>query len=455
MKLSFYGAAREVTGSCFLVTTGQTHVLVDCGVLQQRSFAEHKNTDAFLFDPKTIDVVLLTHAHLDHCGRLPKLYRDGFRGTVYATPATRDLTRVMLIDSARVIEHEATRQGRQPLYQPTDVTGLMKLFSPVNYRQPKKVASDVTAVARDAGHILGSSCWEVIVRESGQTKKLVFSGDLGNPPAPIVTDPDAITDGADYVIMESTYGGRVHESKSLRRKLLAEMFINTVKRGGVLMIPAFALERTQEVIYELNWLVERHQLPACPIYIDSPLAIGATTVYKQYSNLFDRESRALINAGDDLFNFPGLIYTKTPEQSKRINITPGPKVIIAGSGMCHGGRILHHLKHYLPDPNNQLLFITYLAAGSLGRKIFDGAKFVDIDGRRIPVRANVAAIGGYSSHGDSLLLTSWLRQMKKTKPKTVFLVHGELDQAQALGRVIGHDLGYTTVIPKYRQSVVL
>ncbi len=455
MRLSFYGAAQEVTGSCFLLQTAKHKILIDCGVFQQRSFVEDKNTQPFPFDPKTIDAVLLTHAHLDHCGRLPKLYRDGFRGPVYATCATRDLTQVMLIDSARVIEREATRQNRSPLYSAADVTGLMKLFWPVNYRQSKKIFPDVSVIAYDAGHILGSTSWRITADDNGQKKTVVFSGDLGNPPAPIVTDPDAITEGADYVVMESTYGNRVHESKSLRRKLLSEIFINTVKRGGVLMIPAFALERTQEVIYELNWLMERHQLPPCPIYIDSPLAIGATNVYKQYSRIFDRESRALINAGDDLFNFPGLVYTKTPEQSKKINITPGPKVIIAGSGMCHGGRILHHLKHYLSDPNNQLLFITYLAAGSLGRKILDGAKFVTIDDRRIAVRANIMAIGGYSSHGDSWLLKSWLRQMKTTKPKKIFLVHGEIDQQTKLADMIGHDLGYETSIPKYRQTVEL
>lgn len=450
MNISFHGACREVTGSCHLVETGKTKFLVDCGLFQGREFFTPKNLDKFDFNPKQIDFVLLTHAHLDHCGRLPKLYQEGFRGKIYATPATRDLAEVMLLDSARVIGEEAQKAGKPPMYFASDVYKMMAYFKAADYQKEIQITPEIKIRAREAGHILGSAIFEIWVKENGAEKKLVFSGDLGNPPAPIVKDTELVG-GADYVFIESTYGGLTHEPAAERLAKLRRAVTESVGRGGVLMIPAFALERAQEILYELNFLAENGQIPLVPVFVDSPLAIKATAVYKKYAATFDAESRRLIEAGDDLFNFPGLHYTATVEASKQINSLHQSKVIIAGSGMCTGGRMPHHLKRYLSDPQSQLLIIAYQVEGSLGRRLLDGAKAVEIEGEKIKVSARVSAIGAYSSHADGPKLLNWLDAVRAPKPQKVFVIHGEIKNSQALAALAQKQLGLAAVVPEYGQ----
>lgn len=424
MKISFHGAAREVTGSCILIETAKTRFLVDCGMFQGSKYAREENFEIWQFEPSAVDFVLLTHAHVDHCGRLPRLSRDGFSGKIYATPATRDLAEIIMLDSAKVIKEEVLRHGGPILYKEKDVLKVMPQFWGIDYGIKQKLSADVSIRFRDAGHILGSAIVEVWVKEKGKVKKLVFSGDLGNPPAPIVRDTELI-DGADFVVIESTYGGRIHEPVGLRSEILRQAIHESIGKGGVLMIPAFALERTQEILYELNYLSESRQIPKVPIFLDSPLAINALDIYRRYAKLFDDESRQRISSGDDIFKFVGLELAKTVDQSKKINHVPAPKVIIAGSGMSNGGRILYHLKQYLPGAKNHMLIISYQSDGSLGRQLRDGAKKVLIDGDPIGVRAKVTALGSYSSHADQPKLLHWLKAIAKPAPKLVFINHGE------------------------------
>lgn len=445
MKISFHGAAGEVTGSCILIETAKTKFIVDCGMFQGTRFAREENFEPWAFDPKSINFALLTHAHVDHCGRLPVLSRDGFKGKIYSTPATRDLSEIILLDSAKVIKEEVLRHGGPTLFKERDVFQAMNQFWGIEYGVKQKLASDVTVRFRDAGHILGSSIIEVWVKEGLKTKKLVFSGDLGNPPAPIVRDTEFI-DGADFVVIESTYGGRIHESSEMRIDLLKRAVLESIGKGGVLMIPSFALERTQELLYELNRLSESHQIPKVPIFIDSPLAINALDIYRRYNHLFDDESKQRIASGDDIFKFEGLELAKTVEQSKKINRVSPPKVIMAGSGMSNGGRILYHLKLYLPGAKNHVLIISYQSEGSLGRQLRDGAKKVMIDGESIGVRAKVTAIGSYSSHADQPKLLHWLKQISKPLPQKVFISHGELKSSLMLADGIKQKLNLLTEV---------
>lgn len=447
MKLSFHGACLEVTGSCYLVQTASSRFLVDCGMFQGSRFAGDENAAPFSFDPKIIDFIILTHSHIDHCGRLAKLYKEGFRGQVYATAATRELTELMLIDSARVILEEAMELGRQPFYSADDVGAVMKKFITLKYHQEKNITPEITVKFYDAGHILGSAFVELKIKDGLKTKRLVFSGDLGNPPQPIVEDTEFIA-SADVVIIESTYGGRIHEPAEMRLQLLQKAVLESVGRGGTLMVPIFALERTQEVLYELNKLVESRQLPSIPMFLDSPLAIRATGIYRHYTNLYDAEAKARLAAGDDLFNFPGLKMTPSREESKTINHYRGAKVVMAGSGMCTGGRIGYHLKFNLPDPKSHLLIISYQAVGSLGRKLLEGAREVFVAGEKVRVRAKVSAIGAYSSHADQPKLLHWVKMMSGKKPKIIFVVHGEQKASQMLAAGLKEKLGLDSIIPE-------
>ncbi|MFA5358923.1 MAG: MBL fold metallo-hydrolase [Patescibacteria group bacterium] len=451
MKISFYGACGEVTGSCYLVQTEQSRFLVDCGMFQGGKFAEDKNFEPFGFDPKSIDFVVLTHVHMDHIGRLPRLYKEGFRGKIYSTEPTADFARIMLLDSARVIFEEALANNALPLYLDKYVNELMKQFVALSYRKQENISADIKITMRDAGHILGSAIVEIVVADKAGDKKIVFSGDLGNPPAPLVEDTEFIS-GADYVVMESTYGGIIHEPAEMRIKMLHNAVVESVGKGGVLMIPAFALERTQEVLYEMNYLVENKKVPPVSMFVDSPLAISATDIYKKYVAMYDKESRALIEAGDDLFNFRGLVYTKTREESKKINQILAPKIILAGSGMCTGGRIVYHLQRYLGSPQNHLLIIGYQVEGSLGRKLLDGAKVVEIGTEKIEVKAKVSAIGAYSSHADQPKLLHWVKMMSAPKPKKVFVVHGEEKRRSMLVDGLRQKLGIDAVMPRYGES---
>ncbi len=447
MKISFHGAAGEVTGSCIQIKTDRTNFLVDCGMFQGSRFAREENFEDWAFDPAEIDFAILTHAHVDHCGRLPKLSVDGFKGKIYCTPATRDLAEIIMLDSAKVIKEEVMKYGGQALFKEKDVFSVMPQFWGLDYGAQQELSENVTIRFKDAGHILGSASVEVWVKDGDQTKKIVFSGDLGNPPAPIVRDTEFI-DGADFVVIESTYGGRIHEPSEMRSNLLRQAILESIGKGGVLMIPTFALERTQEILYELNYLSETRQIPKVPIFLDSPLALKALDIYRRYAKLFDEESRKRIESGDDIFKFEGLELVETVEQSKKINRVSPPKVILAGSGMSNGGRIMYHLKLYLPGEKNHMLIISYQSEGSLGRQLKDGAKKVIIDGEKVIVKAKITAIGSYSSHADQPKLLHWLKAVASPAPQTVFIDHGEEKSTLMLADGIKQKLNIKTIIPE-------
>lgn len=447
MKLHFYGAARSVTGANYLLEIGGKKIMIDCGMIQGPFFAEEKNYEPFPYDPKEIDYLFITHAHIDHIGRIPKLVRDGFKGKIICTPPTRDLSELSLLDSAHLLAEEAEKFDRRPIYEEADVPASMPFFQPAEYRAELNLGNGIAATLRDAGHILGSSIIEI----RGEGKKIVFTGDLGNPPTPILKPTDYVND-ADYLIIESAYGNRFHERKEERRNILEDTIEDLVSMGGVLMIPAFAMERTQELLFELNELVEHHRIPKIPIFIDSPLAIKTTEIYKKYPEYYNQEAAYLIKSGDDLFRFPGLKFTETKEESKKINDAPPPKVIIAGSGMSQGGRILHHEIRYLPDPKSIFLVIGYQVPGSLGRRILEKAKELKIFDQPVAVRAQVRAIGAYSAHADQDGLFYFAMQTKKTLKK-VFVVQGEEDASLALAQRIRDHLGIDASAPMLYDTI--
>jgi metallo-beta-lactamase family protein len=456
MKLTFHGGAGVVTGSNYLLETRDAKILIDCGLFQGSSFCENLNFEKFPYDPKEIDAVFITHAHIDHIGRLPKLYKHGFRGKIFSTAPTKDFSEYSLIDSENILYKEAEKRNRAPIYTIEDVNEMMKLWEGVKYHQKIQIGSTDNGFEVeffDAGHILGSA--SILIKDK-KGKKVVFSGDLGNVATPLVKDTELLAD-ADYVLIESTYGNRLHEDLAIRKDILEDAIEETVKAGGTLIIPAFAMERTQDLLYEMNDLVENGRIPRLPVFIDSPLAIKLTEVYKKYSqnpDYFDAESLALMRKGDAIFDFPGLKFTLTTQQSKEINDVKGSKVIIAGSGMSQGGRILHHEMRYLSDPKNAILFIGYQAGGSLGRQILDGAKNVRIFGEDIAVNCKVKSISGYSAHADQKKLMEWLRPRSKTLEK-VFVVQGDEDQSKPLADKIRDEMAVDAVIPSQDESVEL
>ena len=452
MKLTFYGGAKLVTGSNYLLESENAKILIDCGLHQGSNFCEDLNFKPFPYDPKSIDAVFITHAHIDHTGRLPQLYKAGFRGKIYSTPPTKDFSEHLLIDSEHLLMREAEKRNVPPLYSINEINETMGLWEGIKYHKKIRV-KDLEFEFFDAGHILGSS---FICAYTNEGKKIVFSGDLGNVATPLVKDTEPLI-AADYVLIESTYGNRIHENLNIRKNMLEDAIEETVKAGGTLLIPAFAMERTQDILFELNVLVENGRIPKTPVFIDSPLAIKLTSIYKKYSedpDYFDKESLAVMRHGDKIFDFSGLKFTLTTEQSKEINNVLPPKVIIAGSGMSQGGRILHHEMRYLPDPKSSILFIGYQAKGSLGRQILEGAKSVRIFGEDVPVRCRIRNIGGYSAHADQIKLLNWLRS-GNADFKKVFVVQGEEDQAIPFAQKIIDELAVETIIPFRGESVEL
>lgn len=450
MKISFHGACREVTGSCVLIETKKVKFLLDCGMFQGESFALSRNFDAFDFAVKDINFVLLSHAHIDHCGRLPKLYKDGFRGKIYSTSATRDLTRLMLADSSRIIAWESADAGVEPFYSEEDASSTMGLFHDLPYGEIITIANGIKVRLKNSGHILGSCFFEIWIKEGKEEKKLIFTGDLGNSPARIIRDLEK-ADGADVVITESTYAGVDHETREEGIKMIRRAIIDCINNKGTLMIPIFALEKVQEILYELNNLVENKKIPYVPIFLDSPLAIKTTEIYKDYEYLYDKESMALISRGDDLFDFPGLEFTLTAEESKRINTIPRPKVVLAGSGMCTGGRIKYHLKFNLDDKNSHVLLVAYQVKGSLGRKLMTGHKSVSIDNLNIPVKAKVSVINSYSAHADHGAIVDWLKKIKSPKPRHIFVIHGEEEANEIMAIEISKKIKSHPIVPEYGQ----
>lgn len=451
MKLSFLGAAKNVTGSNFLLESGKTKILVDCGLHQGSHYCEEHNYEKFVFDPKEIDAVFITHAHIDHTGRLPQLVRAGFQGKIYSTHPTKDMAESLLVDSEHLLREEAEKKGKPPLYSIADVTKTVGFWQKLSYHEKLTVGPFVVELY-DAGHVLGSS--SVVVEAEG--KRIVFSGDLGNLPAPFIRSTEYISD-VDYALVESVYGARVHERAAERKDMLEDVIEETVLSKGVVMLPAFALERTQEMIFELNELIEHGRIPRIPVFIDSPLAIKLTAVYQKYSedsHYFSDDSIKQIHKGDAIFNFPGLRMTLTTEESKAINETPSPKVIMAGSGMSNGGRILHHERRYLSDPANTIVFVGHQAQGTLGRMILDGVKSVKMFGEVIPVRCKVRTISGYSAHADQPQLIKWVDAMRDSVKK-VFVVQGEEEQSNELAVKLRDELAVNAVVPSVGDSVVL
>jgi len=456
MKISFHGAAQIMTGSNYLIETKDAKILVDCGLFQGGAEMERKNLEPFPYRPDSIDAVILTHAHLDHTGRLPMLSRDGFKGPIFATRSTIALAQIVTEDSIHILKERAEREKgvSVPLYYDFEHLDVCwRCAREKSYGERFAVAPGIEAIFRDAGHILGSAIVELFVQENGKETKIVFSGDLGNQPTPFLQPTETI-EQADIVVIESTYGDRVHEDKGERRTKLKLAVEKSISRGGVMMIPTFAIERSQEILYELNSLIEGDLIGKVPIFLDSPMAIRATDVYRNNSEHFNSEALKKLSGGDDIFSFPGLKLTTTVDESKAINNIPSPKIIIAGSGMSTGGRILHHELRYLPDKNSTILFIGYQVEGTLGRRIFDGAGEVTIWGERVPVRCYIEAIGGYSAHADQPGLIRWLSAFVK-KPSKVFVTHGEKNPALILAEKIKSELKFDVHVPKLGETVVV
>lgn len=470
MNITFLGATKTVTGSNFLLEGAGKKIIIDCGLYQGKTKEEMENYEDFAFNVNEIDYMLLTHAHIDHSGRIPKLYVDGYRNPIIATKATCDLCRIMLPDSGHIQEMEntwknkkRTRLGkpeRPPLYTAQDAIDCLELFKPVSYDEIIELDENISVRFNDAGHMLGSSIIEVWVKEQGETKKIVFTGDLGNNDIPLLDSPTMI-ESADYLVMESTYGNRLH----MRNDDKAEMFLNivseTLDRGGNVIIPSFAVGRTQEILYELNKLKEvkndeeflkkYETLMKAPVYVDSPLAISATEVFQNNMNLFEEEVKEEIRRGDNPLEFPGLQFTRTAEESKALNEDPKPAIIISASGMCEVGRIKHHLKHNIWNPNNTILFVGYQAEGTLGKKIVSGEKKVKIFGEEISVNAQIEYIEGYSGHADQEWLLNFVYSFI-TKPKNIFLVHGELEGQKVLKTKLEEEVDIPVTIPDYGES---
>ncbi len=443
-----------MTGSCALLESGAAKLLVDCGLFQGSRFVEDRNFNSFPFDPKTIDSLLVTHAHLDHIGRIPKLVKDGFAGKIFSTAGTRDLGRLMLSDSLGVMRKEARKGGGKMVYEESEVEAAMNHWEGIDYHKPFKIG-DFEINFKDAGHILGSAIIEIIYpsKPLGTSKKIIFTGDLGNSPEPLLRPTEQIK-GANFLIIETTYGDREHEGTGERKFKLERIIEDTINAGGVLMIPAFSLERTQEILFELNDLVENKRIPFVPVFVDSPLAIAAVDIYKKYDDYYNKEAKYIMNSGDDLFKFTGLIFTKTTEESKEINDIPPPKVIIAGSGMSTGGRIIHHERRYLQDPKSTLLLVSYQVAGSLGRQLEDGAKEANILGETVPVRARVHTLGGYSAHPDKNGLFKIVEDNYETLEK-VFALQSEPKSVLYFVQTVRDHLGLDIVAPKYGDSFEL
>ena len=440
MQLEFYGAAGEVTGSCHILRAGDACILLDCGLIQGGEAPDERNRAPFPFDAAAIDAVVLSHAHIDHCGRLPLLLSRGFRGPVYATPACRDLARILLQDSASMHERDAERENRRraergdrrdvpPLYTTEDAEASIRRFHVLGYDEPRQIAPGVELCFRDAGHILGSASVWLTLEENGVQRRLAFSGDVGQYQSPILRDPDPGR-GADLVIMESTYGSRRHRERSDTLVEFGGILREARRNGGNVLIPAFAVGRSQEVLYELGTHFDEWRVGDWQIFLDSPMAIQASQVYWEHSELFDAAALEVRRRSTRMPPLPNLTLCRTVEESMAINRIRDGAIVVAGSGMCTGGRIVHHLKHNLARPECDVIFTGFQAAGTLGRAIVDGRESVRIHGAPVPVRARVHTLGGFSAHGDQEDLLRWYDGVGGQPP--VYLVHGEASAATGL-----------------------
>jgi len=463
MQISFHGAARDVTGSCYLLECAGTRILIDCGFFQGNRELEEDNADAFDFDPAAIDYLLLTHAHLDHCGRIPLLVNRGFTGEIITTAASRELARLVMLDAAGLQEEEARyrnrraqRRGRdraevEPLYTIVDALNALGYFGRVaHYGQPLQLAAGIRATFIDAGHILGSACIILELSEGNQQRRILFSGDLGMSARPILRDP-ATPPHAEIVVMESTYGDRQHKQLEPSVAEFHAAITATVRRGGNVVIPTFALERAQELLYYLHAGKAQGVLPdGLQVFLDSPMAISATQIFKRHPECYDQETAAIFRTGHDPFQFPGLHFTRETAESMAINRIGSGAVILAGAGMCTGGRVRHHLKHNLGRQHCSIIFVGFAAQGTLARQIVDGAKVVKIFGEDYPVHAQIHTIGGFSAHAGQAELLAWHRQTGN--PETTFLVHGEEECMATFGRLLQNT---QVECPRLKQSYTL
>ena len=474
MKITFLGAAKTVTGSNFLVEAAGKKFLVDCGMYQGKITEQLENSDPFVYNVNEIDFMLLTHAHIDHSGRIPKLYNEGFKGPVYATKATCDLCEIMLPDSGHIQEVEIEWKNRKrmreglealpPLYTAEEAIACLEIFNPVQYDEIVEIDDNISVRFNDAGHMLGSAIIEIWATENGKTTKAVFTGDLGNNDLPLLDSPTMISN-ADYLVMESTYGNRLHMRNDEKAKMFLDIVAETLDKGGRVIIPSFAVGRTQEILYELDKLKEDYgqdeefarkyeKIMNVPVYVDSPLAISATEVFKKNTELFEEEIQEKIKRGDNPLEFRGLQFTPSAEESKALNEDHTPAIILSASGMCEVGRIKHHLKHNLWNPNSTILFVGYQAPGTLGRSIVEGAEKVKIFGEEIAINARIEYIEGYSGHADQTWLLNFIWSFTNP-PKHVFLVHGEYEGQEELKRKIEDSSECKVTIPDFGESYEL
>ena len=473
MKITFLGATKTVTGSNFLVEGAGKKFIVDCGMFQGKADVEKENFEPFEYNPSEIDFMLLTHAHIDHSGRIPKLYNEGFKGPIYAQKATCDLCGIMLPDSGHIQEMEAQwknkkreRKGEElvpPLYTAEDAINCLELFVQVKYDEIIQVDENIFVRFNDAGHMLGSSIIEVWVKEDGKETKTVFTGDIGNNDIPLLASPTMI-ENCDYLVMESTYGSRLHMKNNQKAEMFLDIVSETIDNGGTVVIPSFAVGRTQEILYELNKIKQSRDdeefkrkystLMKVPVYVDSPLAISATEIFKQNMDLFEDEVKEEMEKGDNPLEFPGLRFTQTADESKALNESTEPSIIISASGMCDVGRIKHHLKHNIWNPKSTILFVGYQAPGTLGNLIVNGAKKVTIFGEEFAVNARIEYIEGYSGHADQQWLMNFVYSFI-TKPKHIFLVHGEDESQEVLRNKILEETGIGVSIPEYGETYEL
>ncbi|MDD4677687.1 MAG: MBL fold metallo-hydrolase [Tissierellia bacterium] len=464
MKIRFLGAVNGVTGSNHLIQTRDKNIMLDCGMYQGKD--EELNEEEFAVAPADIDCLLLSHSHIDHSGRIPLLVKKGFKGVIYCSKPTYDLCEIMLLDSAHIQETEAQwknnkakRSGKkfvEPLYTQEDAIESLQYFKPVLYDQIINIDENTTVKFNDAGHILGSSIIEMWLKDEDDTIKLVYSGDLGMREKPILKDP-ALIDRADYLIMEATYGNRIHGNIEQRTEELIKIILKTAKRGGSVIIPSFAVGRTQELIYELNKYYDSHlneigteenELRNIPVFIDSPLAIKATEIFKRNSHAFDKEAKDYLMKGDNPLDFENLHFTLSADESKQLNFSTEPKIIISASGMCEAGRIRHHLKHNLWRKEASIVFVGYQAEGTLGRRLLDGEKNVKLFGEDIKVNAEIYNIEGFSGHADKPSLLNWIGGFNE-KPGNIFIVHGEKESKEAFAMEVKERFGINSIIPQY------
>jgi len=444
MRVTFYGACREVTGSNILVEASGKKILLDCGFFQGFRLAEERNYAPFAYQPSEIDALIVGHAHLDHTGRIPKLVKEGFRGRIYCTGPTKELVGFVLEDSEKLMSEEAQKDDHPPIYSKEDIKRSMELFETIGYGETLEIEDNIKLTLRNAGHILGSAL--TIIEADG--KKLVYTSDIGNTPSDLL-DPPEVIESADFLICESTYGGRIHEDRNMRMQKLSETLVSAIATSGVVMIPSFAIERTQELLHDIEHFCVSQKCEKPSFYLDSPLASKVTGVFKKYPQYLSKKLQEA-HTDDNFFGLERVKITASVDESKAINSAANPKVIIAGSGMMNGGRILHHMQRYIGNANNTLLIIGYQASGTLGRKIFEGEKEVRIFGENLKVRAKVKAIGSYSAHADLPQLIEWISKIENLK--RVFIVHGESEQSLVFSKNLREKLNLEPVIPQQGES---